>query len=266
MVCRPPSLWARWLRRKEVPPWPQCQREVSCPYARWAALWPQARTSGMLPGSDPNWRPKLEVEAPHFGPTSTADRLDTHSQFQRAFTALGSAHRVAPDAPAKGKIERRHDYWQKRLPPLLAADQILELEGANRRLDQLLPHANQYEIHRELGTTPQAARDLARSENRSVLRPAPACPWWPFVWSQQARVRVDDDGTVPVGTQRQSIDAPPRTTVIRCLRPDGDVYYLRHAPNPKAKPEFPALPGFLTRTPSTFDRTRFSTFESYTRV
>jgi len=162
---------------------------------------------------------------------------DAFTQLGQALHFYGVALRYAPPPQAKGKIERRHDYWQKRLPPLLAADQILELEGANRLLDQLLPHANQYEIHRELGTTPQAARDLALSENRSVLRPTPACPWWPFVWSQQTRIRVDDDGTVPVGTQRQSIDAPPRTTVIRCLRPDGDIYYLRHAPNPKAKPE-----------------------------
>lgn len=162
---------------------------------------------------------------------------DAFTQLGQALHFYGVALRYAPTPQAKGKVERRHDYWQKRLPPLLAADQILELEGANRLLDQLLPHANQHEIHRELGTTPQAARDLALSENRSVLRSAPACPWWPFVWSQQTRARVGDDGTVPVGTQRQSIDAPPRTTVIRCLRPDGDVYYLRHAPNPIAKPE-----------------------------
>ena len=128
-------------------------------------------------------------------------------------------------ADAKGKIERRHDYWQKRLPPLLAADQIFELCGANHLLDQLVPHANAHEIHRELGIAPQAARDQALAEKRSVLRPVPACPWWPFVWSQRTRVRVGDDGKVPVGAQRHALDMPPRTTVIRCLRPDGDIYY-----------------------------------------
>ncbi|MEQ2008556.1 MAG: hypothetical protein ABMA26_17390, partial [Limisphaerales bacterium] len=87
--------------------------------------------------------------------------VDFHSFFYThtpdAFTQLGAAlHfygvalRFAPTPQAKGKIERRHDYWQKRLPPLLAADHILELECANRLLDQLLPHANQHEIHREL--------------------------------------------------------------------------------------------------------------------
>jgi transposase InsO family protein len=174
--------------------------------------------------------------------------VDYHSFFYThnpdAFTQLGAAlHfygvalRYAPTPQAKGKIERRHDYWQKRLPPLLAADQILELEGANRLLDQLLPHVNQHEIHRELGTTPHAARQQALAEKRSVLRPIPACPWWPFVWSQQTRVRVGDDGKVPVQTQRQSIDAPRRASVIRCLRPDGDIYYLRQAPTRNNKPE-----------------------------
>ena len=173
--------------------------------------------------------------------------VDCHSfyftQVPDAFTQLGAAlHfsgvalRYAPTPQAKGKIERRHDYWQKRLPPLLAADRIHELAGANALLDQLLPHANQHELHRELGLPPQAAWDQAQAERRSVLRPAPACPWWPYVWSVRTRVRVGDDGQVPVGSQRHSIDAPPRPTVNRCLRPDGDVFYLRHAPNPTTKP------------------------------
>jgi hypothetical protein len=173
--------------------------------------------------------------------------VDFHSFFYThnpdAFTQLGHAlHfygvklRYAPTPQAKGKIERRHDYWQKRLPPILAADQICELTGANHLLDQLLAHANQHEIHRELGTTPSTAHQQALAQKRSVLRPLPACPWWPYVWSQQTRVRVGDDGKVPIGSQRLSLAAPPRTTVIRCLRPDGDIYYLRHAPAPNAKP------------------------------
>ena len=45
-----------------------------------------------------------------------------------------------------------------------------------------------------------------------------------------------DDGKVPVGAQRQTVAAPPRATGSRCLRPDGDIYYPRHAPDPAAKP------------------------------
>ncbi len=173
--------------------------------------------------------------------------VDYHSFFftnvPEAFTQLGQAlHfygvalRYAPTPQAKGKIERRHDFWQKRLPPLLAADHILELEGANQLLDQLLPHVNQTETHRELGTTPHLAREQALAQKRSVIRPVPPCPWWPFVWSHRTRVRVGDDGKVPLGAQRMRLDAAPRSLVIRCLKPDGDIYYLRHAPDPAAKP------------------------------
>lgn len=161
---------------------------------------------------------------------------DALTQLGEALRFYGVALKYAPTPQAKGKIERRHDFWQKRLPPLLAADNILELEGANQLLDQLLPHVNQTEVHRELGTTPHQARKQALAENRSVLRTVPTCPWWPFVWSQRSRVRVGDDGKVPVGTQRLRLDAPPRSHVIRCLKPDGDIYFLRYQPDPNEKP------------------------------
>ena len=173
--------------------------------------------------------------------------VDYHSFFYthnpEAFTQLGQALHFygvkllyAPTPQAKGKIERRHDYWQKRLVPLLAAERIGELTGANQLLDQLVPHANQHEIHRELGRTPHVAHQQALAQKRSVIRPTPQCPWWPYVWSQQTRVRVGDDGKVPVGTLRHAIAASPRSYVIRCLLPQGDIFYLRHAPDQKAKP------------------------------
>ena len=176
----------------------------------------------------------LYVDYPSFFFTH---RPDAFTPLGQALHFYGVALLYAPTPQAKGKIERRHDYWQRRRPPRLAADQILELEGANPRLAQLRPHGNTHESHREPDTPPQAAWDRARAQNRSVLRAAPACPWWPYVWSQRTAVRVGDDGKVPVGPARQSLDAPPRSIVIRCLRPDKDIFYLRHAPDPKLKPQ-----------------------------
>jgi hypothetical protein len=161
---------------------------------------------------------------------------DSFTQLGQALHFYGIALRYAPTAQAKGKIERRHDYWQKRLPPLLAADQILAIEPANALLDQLLAHANAHEIHRELGSTPNAARAQALAENRSKLRPPPRCPWWPFVWSVRSTVRVGDDGKVPVRTLRLSVDAPPRSRLIHCLLPDGDIFLLKSPPAKNSLP------------------------------
>ena len=49
-------------------------------------------------------------------------------------------------------------------------------------------------------------------------------------------LRVGDDGKVLVGDQRHALASPPRSTALRCLRPAGDIYYLRQAPHHNTKP------------------------------
>ncbi len=49
-----------------------------------------------------------------FGHESTHDNHGPRSEFQRALTALGVSHLVAPSPQAKGKIERRFGTFQKR--------------------------------------------------------------------------------------------------------------------------------------------------------
>jgi len=161
---------------------------------------------------------------------------DSHTQLAAALRFYGVTFRFAPTPQAKGKIERSHQVWQKRLPPIFRAERISTLEDANALLHKLRVHRNEMEKHREIGSTPKAAWDLAKIENRSALRPAPKCPWWPYVFSQQTRLRVGDDGKVAIGQQRFSIDAPPRSKVIRCLHPNGNVTVLKGPPVKNAMP------------------------------
>ena len=144
--------------------------------------------------------------------------------------------RYAPTPQAKGKIERAHQFWQGRLPPYFASEKITELAGANRHLDELRAHHNAHEIHRELRQTPQQAWHRAKKENRSVLRPAPRCPWWPYVWSVRTFIRIGTDGRVPIGTQRLRLEKPPGTKVVLCLHPTGHHSVLAAAPDSAQKP------------------------------
>jgi len=173
--------------------------------------------------------------------------VDDHSLFfshgPEALTQLGAAlhfygvsFRYAPTPQAKGKVERAHQYWQNRLPAYFASEQITELAAANEHLPALRQHRNQDEVHRELAMTPQAAWERARREKRSVLRPAPRCPWWPYVWSQRTMVRVGDDGRVLVGADRIRLEVPPRTRVVVCAHPSGHHSVLAQAPAAKARP------------------------------
>lgn len=173
--------------------------------------------------------------------------VDCHSFFfpQRpeALTQLGAAlHfygislRYARTPQAKGKIERQHQYWQGRLPALFAAENITAPEAANELLPALRRHRNAKEIHRELGRTPEAAADKARREDRTVLRPVPRCPWWPYIWSTRTALKVAPDGRVPVGYERLRAGVAAGTRVVHCLHPNGNITILAHEPKSDQKP------------------------------
>jgi transposase InsO family protein len=173
--------------------------------------------------------------------------VDCHSFFfpQRpeALTQLGAAlHfygvslRYAPTPQAKGKIERQHQYWQGRLPALFAAENISTPETANALLPELRRHRNAKEVHRELGRTPDAAARQARREERTVLRPAPRCAWWPYIWSARTALKVGPDGRVPVGHERLRVAVAVGSRVVHCLHPNGDITFLAHEPKVDQKP------------------------------
>ena len=173
--------------------------------------------------------------------------VDYHSLFfthtPDALTQLGSALkfydislRYAPTPQAKGKVEREHQFWQGRLPAYFASEKITELAEANQHIAALRHHHNAKEVHRELRQTPQQAWAAALKAKRSVLRPAPVCAWWPYVWSVRTPITVGDDGRVPIGTERLRLEKPPGTKVVLCHHPTGHHSVLAHAPDPQQKP------------------------------
>ncbi len=168
------------------------------------------------------------------------------TQLGAALRFYGVSFRYAPTPQAKGKVERAHQYWQKRLPAYFASEQIGDLATANQHLHALRQHRNRDEVHRELTMTPQAAWDRARRERRTVLRKAPRCPWWPYVWSQRTMRRVDDDGRVAVGADRIRLEVSPRTRVVVCEHPTGHFSVLAQPPAAKIKP----IVLFTNRPPS----------------
>lgn len=173
--------------------------------------------------------------------------VDCHSLFfpqnPEALTQLGAAlHfygislRYARTPQAKGKIERQHQYWQRRLPAVFAAETITHPETANALLGELRRHRNAHELHRELGRTPNAAAAVARREERNALRATPRCPWWPYIWSVRTSLKVGTDGRVPVGHERLRVAVSPGTRVVHCQHPDGSVSILAHEPKAGERP------------------------------
>ena len=158
------------------------------------------------------------------------------TQLGQALHFYGISFRYAPTPQAKGKIERSHFFWQERLPAYFASEQITDIDQANPHIQDLRLHRNQHEIHRELQMKPQQAWNRAQREKRSVLRPAPRCSWWPFVWSVRTPIKVGPDGRVPVGSQLFRVEAPPATKLILCHHPSGHYSVLANKPDPKTQP------------------------------
>lgn len=84
--------------------------------------------------------------------------------------------------------------------------------------------------------TPGQAWAMAAKAKRSVLRPAPRCPWWPYVWSVRTAVKVGSDGRVPIGALRLRVERPPGTKVVLCLHPTGHHSVLAAQPHKEDKP------------------------------
>jgi hypothetical protein len=99
--------------------------------------------------------------------------------------------------------------------------------------------------HREINSTPQQAWDLAKKENRWALRPAPRCPWWPYVFSQRTRITVGSDSKVAIGSQRLAVEVQPGTKVIRCHHPNGDITVLKRTPTAKYSADHPFKHSFV---------------------
>ncbi len=167
--------------------------------------------------------------------------VDYHSMFfskvPDALTTLGQAlrfygisFRFAPTPQAKGKIEREHQFWQQRLPAFFASEPVSQIPDANAQITALRHHRNKHEEHRELKMIPGEAWAEAETQKRSVLRPVPRCPWWPYVWSTQTSVRTGDDGRVPIGVHQVRLELPPRSKVILCHHPSGHYSVLTTRP------------------------------------
>ena len=175
-----------------------------------------------------------------FGHRSPADRLDTHSQFQRAFSAMGVHHRVAPDAQAKGKIERRFLIFQKRLVTLLSFEKISDYAPANQLLKTQIDWHNKNTRCRTTQLTPDQAWEKAREEKRSRLLPIPAAPLLDLHLALYLQRRLNHDFTLDFLGRSWPVSPTQRKIVTLIHHPDQCFWVVPEPPDPK-NPNWPPV-------------------------
>jgi len=164
-----------------------------------------------------------------FGPSSSDDRTDPKSQFQRALCALGVTHLVAPTPQAKGKIERRFGTFQNRLVTLLAHANVKTWNHANDIL-QLEIHRQNYKTNRSTGKIPaQVSADAVLTGNTS-MRPCPPSPLLDLHLSLRTLRRVNNDHTIDFEGHNFEISATKRKFVTIVHHPNTKFWVLEHPP------------------------------------
>jgi hypothetical protein len=165
-----------------------------------------------------------------FGQASTTAGRDPRSEFQRALTALGVTHLVAPSPQAKGKIERRFGTFQNRLLALLAYEQITAYAPAQELLNRELARQNRT-VCRTTGLAPDAACAQAQTEGRTV---GSACPDPSLLdlhlalhWAR----RVNADHQVDFLGRSWPISATARKTVTIIHHPHSQFWVVSQPPN-----------------------------------
>ena len=166
-----------------------------------------------------------------FGQESTRDGRDPRSEFQRALTALGVSHLVAPSPQAKGKIERRFGTFQKRLVTLLAYEKITDYAAAQELLASELARQNRT-VCRTTGLSPDDAWAKALEEKRTVLRPCPDPSLLDLHLALHLGRRVNADHQVDFLGRSWPISATTRQTVTLIHHPNTQFWVVSKAPTP----------------------------------
>ena len=148
---------------------------------------------------------------------------------------------VFANAPeSKGKIERIHLVWQDRLPAYFEREGIgidTPLATVNDHVAALVDYRNGFEIHREIGMTPDEAWSKAIQEGRSKLRAIPQDGWWELVWSEWSRTVVGRRGRVSLADGRFCpTECANGTKVWLCRHVDDTVSIVLNKPEHGVRP------------------------------
>jgi len=166
-----------------------------------------------------------------FGHDSMADARDPCSEFQRAFSALGVTHLVAPSPQAKGKIERRFGTLQKRLVALLAYEQVSDYPAAQVVLDRQLARQNDT-VCRTTGHSPNEAWNRALEEKRSAIRPCPSTALLDLHLALHLRRRVNADSQIDFLGRSWPIAPTKRVAITLIHHPLRQFWAVAQLPSP----------------------------------
>lgn len=161
---------------------------------------------------------------------------DANAQFSRILQTLQvqmKYHRKR-QPQAKGKVEKRFDYFQRRVPNLCERHNVTNLTDANKILDDQVAFYNEHHVHAETQEIPDHRWKRAQEEGRTFLRPAQVEGSWDILFALHYKRQVKKDGTIQFAGKIWQIENAPRygwvSVVLRppssSRRPHTEIFVL----------------------------------------
>jgi hypothetical protein len=153
---------------------------------------------------------------------------------------MGVHHRVAPDAPAKGKIERRFQVFQKRLVTLLSYEKITDFSPANQFLQTQIDWHNKNTRCRTTQLTPNQAWDKAHTEKRSKLNSIPSVALLDLHLAIHLQRRVNQDNTLDFLGRAWPM-APTKKKIVTLIHHPHQCFWVIPEPPDPQNPRWPVV-------------------------
>lgn len=149
-------------------------------------------------------------------------------QFKRALNSIGVRliYTGKGKGAAKGKVEKRFDYFQRRLPYLCEKKRIKTVIEAQAELDELVAFYNDRRVHQETEEIPSKRWDNAIEEGKGKNRPLNDIDL-DWVFSLHYERTIQKDGTASFYGKQYKIGRHPGLKITVCLIPDKKIMFYK---------------------------------------
>ena len=150
-------------------------------------------------------------------------------QFKRALRQLdiGVIYTRKGAAEAKGKVEKRFDYFQRRIPYLCEKHRVKGVEEAQKIVDDVVAYYNHTREHLETKEVPVKRWERANEEGKARLRPVDPSKDLDAIFSLQYPRVSKKDGTISFQGKLLKIGSLPGQKVTVCLIPEKKIIVLK---------------------------------------
>jgi hypothetical protein len=153
---------------------------------------------------------------------------EAQSQFKRALGSLDIGLIYARTPQAKGKVEKRFDYFQRRIPFLCEKYRVDKVEEGQKVVSEEVAFYNQMREHSETGEIPLKRWERSIGEGKSCLRPLQEGHDLQVIFSLHLERTVRKDGTISFMGRGWKVGKYPGEKVTVALVPDTKFMILKN--------------------------------------